>query len=120
MQDSANLLDHAEHYEQNTKDTNYDDYSDYDIYKSNVDSHSNILHDYFKHLNHNYQQGYSNGPGSGQGSTFYPMDRNDQSNSQTGDELFAGDIGDSDIIKRDSNSVLEPAFTQASVSPMDS
>ena len=118
MQESGNLLDHPEQYEQSAKDTNYDDYNDYDSYKTNVDTHSNILHDYFKHLNHNYKQGYNTG--HGQGLNFYPMDRNDASNSQTGDELFAGDIGDSDKTKRDSNSVQEPALTQASVSPMNS
>ena len=115
MQESANLIDQTDNYEKNAKETNYDDYNDYGTYKSNVDTHSNILHDYFKHLNHNYQ-GYNTVPGQ----DFYPMDRNDVSNSQTGNELFAGDIGESDIIKRDSNSVQEPALTQASVSTMDS
>ena len=115
MQESENLIDQTENYEQNAKETNYDEYNDYGSYKSNVDTHSNILHDYFKHLNHNYQ-GYNTVPGQ----DFYQMDRNDVSNSQTGNELFAGDIGEPDIIKRDSNSVQEPALTQASVSPMDS
>lgn len=111
-------MDQAENYEHMVQDTNLDDYNDYDTYKSNVDTHSNILHDYFKHLNHNYQQGYKNV--LGEGFNFYPMDRNDASTSQTGNELFAGDIGDSDFIKRDSNSILEPALTEASVIPMDS
>ena len=31
-------------------------YGDYDEYKSTAASHADILHEYFKHLNHNYQQ----------------------------------------------------------------
>ena len=31
-------------------------YGDYDEYKSTAASHADVLHEYFKHLNHNYQQ----------------------------------------------------------------
>ena len=116
LQESTNHLGQTVQHQQNNKDTNYDEYNDYDIYKSNVDTHASILHDYFKHFNHNYKQGYNSVPD--QGINFYPVDRTDVSNPNIGTELFAGDIGESDLIKRDSNSILEPTLTQASVNPI--
>jgi len=64
---------------------------DYNDYKSNANTHADILHEYFKHLNHNYQS-----------SPFY----HNQNNLQRSDNnnLFSGDIGEKEIVKRDENS----------------
>ena len=87
-------------------DNNVD--SDYEEYQSNVQQYADSLHEYFKHLNHNYQDGYNTDfyPSSGQSM----IGRSDSSvTSASGQSMFAGDIGDtSDIIKRDSNSKDEP------------
>ena len=97
-------------------DNNVD--TDYEEYQSNVQQYADTLHDYFKHLNHNYQDGgYShNFQDGGYSTDFYPssgqsmIGRSDNSlSSPSGQSMFAGDIGDTpDIIKRDSNSKDEP------------
>jgi len=76
--------------QQKDESLEYDEASeDYNDYKSNANSHADILHEYFKHLNHNYQS-----------SPYYHnnLDRSDQK------DLFSGDIGEKDIVKRDENS----------------
>lgn len=76
--------------QQKDESLEYDEASeDYNDYKSNANSHADILHEYFKHLNHNYQS-----------SPYYHnnLDRSDQK------DLFSGDIGEKDLVKRDENS----------------
>ena len=113
------IEDDLDHIDLDEEETNFD----YEEYKSNANSHADILHEYFKHLNHNYQQQQNiyNNPNNGNFYSSPSIDRTDNINNNVNDPpaLFAGDIGgESGIIKRDSNSREEPMTVSAIVSQL--
>ena len=78
-----------------------DDY-DYNDYKANAQSHAEILHQYFKHFNHN--------PSNLPRQYYEARERNDNKLEHfPNNNLFSGDIGeDTEITKRDLNQQEEP------------
>ena len=115
-EDPTNYIGHSNKYGDDLDHIDLDEEEssfDYEEYKSTANSHADILHEYFKHLNHNYQQQkIYNNPNNGNFYSSPSIDRTDNINNNLNEptSLFAGDIGEesSGIIKRDSNSREEP------------
>ena len=92
----------------------YDSDYDYNDYKVNAQSHADVLHQYFKHLNHNLNNQRPN--------YYEAFERKDTENrANTPDNLFSGDIGeDADLIKRDLDTPEDPSSSEmkATVTPL--
>ena len=119
-EDPSNFLSQVQEYRQGLNDGDVgdegepeDDY-DYNDYKVNAQSHADVLHQYFKHLNHNLNNQRPN-----YYDAFERKDTKTITNSH--DNLFSGDIGDdADLIKRDLDTQEEPSSSEmkATVTPL--
>ena len=115
-EDPSNFLSQTKDYRNGQDNVGEDngDENDYDEYKVTAQSHADLLHQYFKHFNHNHDT---------QRHHYYDtLDRKDINNIDASHEnLFSGDIGeDSAKIKRDLNKQLEPSSSdlKATVTPL--
>ena len=120
-EDPSNFLSQAQEYRQGSDggdvsdDLEPEDDYDYTDYKVNAQSHADILHQYFKHFNHNL----NTQPPNYYDGTLERKDTKNMANSP--DNLFSGDIGDdSELIKRDLASQQEPSSSEmkATVTPL--
>jgi len=118
-EDPSNFLSQAQDYRQDLgddvgEDVEPEDDYDYNDYKLNAQSHADILHQYFKHFNHNLNSQRPN--------YYDSLERKDRKNTGNSPaNLFSGDIGDdSELIKRDLATQQEPSSSEmkATVTPL--
>ena len=119
-EDPSNFLSQAQEYRQGLESGDVgddeepgEDY-DYNDYKVNAQSQADILHQYFKHFNHNLNNQRPN-----YYDTFERKDTKSLASSPA--NLFSGDIGeDSELIKRDLATQQEPSQSEmkATVTPL--